>query len=204
MPASRQLLSEKACCLHFPRRPLQLLACPTMLSLPSLRVGILTGRRVLAAAGVRAAHGHGGHVAAQEDLSVPMYYDKRSFPLPDTSFCKELDTSQKALKEKEKGSWKQLSNEEKVALYRIKFHQSYAEMTKPSNEWKTVLGGIFFFIGCTALIVWWQRVHVYPPKPHTLTEEWKAKQIKRMLDMRMNPVDGFSSKWDYDKNEWKK
>lgn len=45
---------------------------------------------------------------------------------------------------------------------------------------------------------------VIPNKPHTLSDEWKAKQLKRMLDMRTNPVEGLASQWDYDKNEWKK
>ncbi|XP_053104799.1 cytochrome c oxidase subunit 4 isoform 1, mitochondrial [Hemicordylus capensis] len=176
-----------------------------MLSLPSLCVGFLARRGVLGAASIRAAsHGHGGHVTTQEDLSVSMYYDTRSFPLPDVPFCKELDASQKALKEKEKGSWTQLSHEEKEALYRLKFHQTFAEMNKPTNEWKTVLGGVLAMLGFTGLIVWWQRVYVYPPKPRTLDDEWKAQQVKRMLDMRMNPVQGFAAKWDYDKNEWKK
>ncbi|XP_061486817.1 cytochrome c oxidase subunit 4 isoform 1, mitochondrial [Rhineura floridana] len=203
-PGCRQLSAEEACCLHFPRRLLRL-ACPTtMLSLPSLRAGILTGRRVLGAASVRAAHGRGEHVTTQTDVSQPIYYDSPIHPLPDVPYCQELDASQKALKEKEKGSWKQLSNEEKVALYRLKFHQNYAEMNKPSNEWKTVLGGIFFFLAFTGLIVWWQQVYVCPPKPHTFSKEWKAKQLKRMLDMRAGPVQGISAKWDYDKNEWKK
>ncbi|CAM4639948.1 unnamed protein product [Lepidochelys olivacea] len=175
-----------------------------MLSLPALRVGTLARRGVLGTASIRAAHGHSGHVATQEDMSVPRYYDKRSSPLPDVPYCKELGAEQKALKEKEKGSWKQLSNEEKVALYHLKFNQTFAQMNRPSNEWKTVLGGMFVFFGFTGLIVWWQRVYVFPPKPHTLTEEWKAQQVKRMLDMRMNPIQGFSAKWDYDKNEWKK
>lgn len=45
---------------------------------------------------------------------------------------------------------------------------------------------------------------VYGPIPHTFEEEWVAKQTKRMLDMKVGPIQGFSAKWDYDKNEWKK
>lgn len=45
---------------------------------------------------------------------------------------------------------------------------------------------------------------VYSPVPHTFKEDWVAKQTKRMLDMKVSPVQGFSAKWDYDKNEWKK
>ncbi|XP_074868030.1 cytochrome c oxidase subunit 4 isoform 2, mitochondrial [Carettochelys insculpta] len=175
-----------------------------MLSLPALRVGTLARRGVLGAASLRAAHDHGGHVATQADMSVSQYYDNRSIPLPDVPYQQELGAEQKALKEKEKGSWKQLSNEEKVALYRLKFDQTFAEMNRPSNEWKTVLGGIFFFFSLTGLIVWWEQVYVFPQKPRTLTEEWKAQQLKRMLDMRMNPIQGLSAQWDYDKNEWKK
>lgn len=45
---------------------------------------------------------------------------------------------------------------------------------------------------------------VYGPLPHTFDRDWVAMQTKRMLDMKANPIQGFSAKWDYDKNEWKK
>nr|XP_006008802.1 PREDICTED: cytochrome c oxidase subunit 4 isoform 1, mitochondrial-like [Latimeria chalumnae] len=175
-----------------------------MLSVSAFRAGGLLVRRggLLAPAGIRAAHDP-GHVSTQEDMSVPKYYDRRDH-FPDVPYQQELSAEQKALKEKEKGSWKNLSDEEKVALYRITFHQTYAEMKKPSNEWKTVLGGTFLFIGFTGLVVWWQRLYVFPPAPHTFSEDWIAKQTKKMIDMRVNPIEGLASNWDYEKNEWKK
>lgn len=42
-------------------------------------------------------------------------YAQRSYPMPDEPFCTELSEEQRALKEKEKGSWAQLSQAEKVA-----------------------------------------------------------------------------------------
>ncbi|XP_059508855.1 cytochrome c oxidase subunit 4 isoform 1, mitochondrial-like [Stegostoma tigrinum] len=163
---------------------------------------VLKARGLLSAVSVRAAHGH--EIAKSEDLSMPMYCDRRDTPLPDVPYVRKLNTEQTALKEKEKGSWKNLTNEEKIALYRIAFHQSYHDMVQSNNEWKTVLGGALIFIGFTGLIVWWQKAFVYPPRPHTLSEEWKEKQARRMLDMQINPIEGFASKWDYEKNEWKK
>ena len=43
------------------------------------------------------------------------------------------------------------------AVYRIKFNESYAEMNRGSNEWKTVLGAVLFFLGVTGVILIWQK-----------------------------------------------
>ncbi|XP_077309335.1 cytochrome c oxidase subunit 4 isoform 1, mitochondrial [Lithobates pipiens] len=146
-----------------------------------------------------------GHASvAVPAYTLPSYQDDRALPLPEIDYVADLSPEQNLLKEKEKGAWKSLSASEKVELYHIKFNDTYADMNKGSSEWKTVLGGTLFFVGFTAFIIMWQRKYVFGELPHTLSDEWIAMQTKRMLDMRVNPVEGFSSKWDYDKNEWKK
>ena len=49
----------------------------------------------------------------------------------------------------------------------------------------------------------WEKHYAYGPILHTFEEEWVAKQTKRMLIMKVAPIQGFSAEWDYDKNEWK-
>jgi len=53
---------------------------------------------------------------------------------------KLLRFPRQALKEKEKGDWKKLSIEEKKALYRASFRQTFSEMDAPTGEWKGILG----------------------------------------------------------------
>lgn len=43
------------------------------------------------------------------------------------------------------------------SVYRIKFNESFAEMNRGTNEWKTVVGAAMFFIGFTALILIWEK-----------------------------------------------
>ncbi|XP_034493655.1 cytochrome c oxidase subunit 4 isoform 1, mitochondrial [Ailuropoda melanoleuca] len=167
----------------------------------STRVFSLIGKRAISTSACLRAH---GSVVKSEDYALPSYVDRRDYPLPDVAHVRDLSASQKALKEKEKAPWSSLSMDEKVELYRMKFNESFAEMNRSTNEWKTVVGTAMFFIGFTALILIWEKRYVYGPVPHTLEEEWVAKQTKRMLDMKVNPIQGFAAKWDYDKNEWKK
>ncbi|KAI4885963.1 hypothetical protein NFI96_017255 [Prochilodus magdalenae] len=244
----------------------------TMLSTRALVRGLQAGlwRRVSTSTSVLAAHSQAVDVI---DCSVPQYNNRLDTPLPDIPFVTSLTPEQKTLKEKEKDSWTKLTKEEKLALYRLTFELSYAEMRKVSHEWKTVLAGIFFFLGFTGLLVWWQRIYadsmgcarerkrrcspcrkqprllhlpyllsrrpqlfeegsqccitsgetlrrerthaqsetdsereeskMYGDVPHTLSPEWVEKQTQRMLDMQVNPVHGFSVKWDYEKKQWK-
>uniref|UniRef100_A0A673C0N0 Cytochrome c oxidase subunit 4 n=1 Tax=Sphaeramia orbicularis TaxID=375764 RepID=A0A673C0N0_9TELE len=132
-----------------------------MLRLTAGRVGSLLTRRATAALSTSSARmaSHGHEVSETVDMSQPLYWDRLDTPLPDRPFKDIVSAADKSLKQKEKGPWSQLTKEEKIALYRLMFCQTYAEMKKPSSEWKTVMGGIFIFLGFTGLVVWWQSIY---------------------------------------------
>lgn len=44
---------------------------------------------------------------------------------------------------------------------------------------------------------------VYDEDPITFDEEHQKAQLKRMLDLEVNPIHGLSSKWDYENKRWK-
>ncbi|XP_045558677.1 cytochrome c oxidase subunit 4I1-like isoform X1 [Salmo salar] len=137
------------------------------------------------------------------DPSVPQYNNRLDTPLSDVPFVRNLNSEQRQLKEKEKGPWTKLTKEEKIALYRLTHELTYPEMRRGSSEWKTVLGGVFIFLGFSGMLVWWQRIFVFGEVPHTLSDEWVEKQTQRMIDMRINPIGGFAYHWDYAKKQWK-
>ena len=56
-----------------------------------------------------------------------------------------------ALREKEKGDWKNLTKEEVQELYRATFCRTFAEIQAPTGEWKLALGGTL--IACS-LAIW--------------------------------------------------
>ncbi|CAL8369744.1 unnamed protein product [Lota lota] len=177
-----------------------------MLRLTAARGGRLLARRPMAALTPvcsRASSHSDGEVSGSVDMSRPLYWNRLDTPLPDKAFKDVLNAEDTALKQKEKGPWGQLSKEEKIAIYRLAFQRTYPEMKQSTGEWKTVVGGIFIFLGLTGLVVIWQSLYVYPPRPRTFDDEWQARQLQRMLDMRVNPVEGFSAKWDYEKGQWK-
>lgn len=78
------------------------------------------------------------------------YADRVDYPMPAVRF-REPTNETNVLREKEKHDWKKLSIEEKKALYRASFCQTFAEMKAGTGEWKMHLGmGLIF----SALAIW--------------------------------------------------
>lgn len=44
---------------------------------------------------------------------------------------------------------------------------------------------------------------VYPPMPCTMTPEHQSKMLETMIHLRVDPVTGLTSKYDYANNRWK-
>ncbi|KAK9501404.1 hypothetical protein O3M35_012137 [Rhynocoris fuscipes] len=134
----------------------------------------------------------------------PVYYDSWQYPFPAVRY-REITPELKALKEKEKGDWKSLSIEEKKCLYRVSFCQTFAEMDAPTGEWKKVLGGVLIAVSLGVWILLLNLTLSRNPngRPPTFSEPRRQAQLRRILDLKMNPIEGISSKWDYENNKWK-
>jgi len=132
------------------------------------------------------------------------YVDHVAFPFPAIRWREPTPETQ-ALMEKEKGCWKKLSNEDKKTLYRASFCQTLSEMTASDGRWKSIFGCALGFISLSFWIYIWEKLYVYPPMPESITNmEYKQAQLKRMIDIRVDPIDGLTSNWDYENNRWKK
>jgi len=130
------------------------------------------------------------------------YADRIDYPMPPIRF-KENTPDVLALREKEKGDWKKLSIEEKKALYRASFCQTFSEFKYKSAEWRACLGGALIALSLAVFTSLWMAAFVYTDHPVTFEENRKKAQLKRMLLLNVNPIHGISSKWDYENNRWK-
>ncbi|XP_065171353.1 cytochrome c oxidase subunit 4 isoform 1, mitochondrial-like [Atheta coriaria] len=133
----------------------------------------------------------------------PNYVDRADFPMPALRW-KEPTSDIKALREKEKGDWSKLSIEEKKALYRASFRQTFSEFKAPTGQWKSTIGMTLFFASMGLWLYMGMKFFVYNPLPPSFEKEAQEAQLRRILDLHMNPVEGLSSKWDYEKDDWKK
>lgn len=78
------------------------------------------------------------------------YYDRLDYPMPAIRF-REPTNEINVLREKEKADWKKMTIEEKKALYRASFCQTFAEMKAPTGEWKSCVGITMIFV---AMAIW--------------------------------------------------
>ena len=83
----------------------------------------------------------------------PQYADRPEYPYPAIRYG-ENSTALAALREKEKGDWKNLSIDEKKQLYRASFRQTFAEFTAPTGEWKFVVASFLGLFGVTLWGFW--------------------------------------------------
>ncbi|CAI9715883.1 cytochrome c oxidase subunit 4 isoform 1, mitochondrial-like [Octopus vulgaris] len=130
------------------------------------------------------------------------YFDIPEIPFPAIRF-KESTGENLALLDKQAADWKTLTLQEKKDLYRISFCQTYAEMHAPTGDWKRIIS--FFLMSCslTGWIIIWMKLYVYPPVPHSLTQEWQDAMLEKMIAQRVNPIEGVSSQYDYENERWK-
>jgi len=132
-----------------------------------------------------------------------IYADHFAVPFPAIRF-REVTPDVQHIKEKELKDWKKLTIDEKKTLYRISFCQTYAEMAAPSGEWKFLVGSTLFFVSLGVWMYIWLKVYVYPPLPKSFALSERQDQLRRMIDLRVDPITGLASKWDYENKRWKK
>merc|ERR1711970_1694657 len=130
------------------------------------------------------------------------YVDRIDFQMPAIRF-KENTPDIQALHEKAKGDWKKLSIEEKKAIYRASFAQTFSEMKAPTGEWKSILAVVFAVSSMAIWVYMGMKSFVYYPMPDTFEPERQKAQLERMIALRANPIEGPASKWDYEKGDWK-
>ncbi|KAL1138230.1 hypothetical protein AAG570_009919 [Ranatra chinensis] len=131
-----------------------------------------------------------------------IYVDTPLFPYPAIRF-REISSQYKALREKEKGDWKALSMEEKKCLYRISFCQTFSEMNAPTGEWKSIIGFGLIILSLGVYVHLAQSLICHRDLPQSFDKKNQQAQLKRIIDLEMNPVGGISSKWDYETGNWK-
>ncbi|XP_063217027.1 cytochrome c oxidase subunit 4 isoform 1, mitochondrial [Bacillus rossius redtenbacheri] len=130
------------------------------------------------------------------------YIDRSDFPMPAVRF-RENTPDVQVLREKEKGDWNKLTLEEKKALYRASFCLTFAEMHAPTGEWKSIIGITLLLMSAGIWAYILEKLFVYPELPESFSVERKQAQLKRLIDMQANPIEGLASKWDYENNKWK-
>ncbi|OON14760.1 cytochrome c oxidase subunit IV [Opisthorchis viverrini] len=116
---------------------------------------------------------------------TPMYYDDVQYPYPGIRFRNHTDEIA-ALRQKEEGSWKNLTLDEVNTLYRHSFCRTLAEATAPLGIWKMGVG--WMMIVCSAGLltyIYLKGVLLDIPDNVAMLPEYKeAIKYKRIMGRR--------------------
>ncbi|XP_030756908.1 cytochrome c oxidase subunit 4 isoform 1, mitochondrial-like isoform X2 [Sitophilus oryzae] len=134
---------------------------------------------------------------------TPCYVDRYEFPFPAIRY-KETTPEIQSLYEKQKGDWRLLTKEEKKLLYRANFCQTFSEVEKGTGEWMEVIGHGLLLCSVAIWMYLFLRLCVYDPLPITFSPSRKRAQLRRQIDLQVNPITGLASEWNYETNNWKK
>ncbi|KAH8235317.1 hypothetical protein KR038_010392 [Drosophila bunnanda] len=132
----------------------------------------------------------------------PIYFDRSDFPFPAIRY-RTVTPEVTAIREKELGDWKLLALEDKKLLYRYSFCQTFAEFQHFSPDWKLALGLPLWLLAIACGITVMLKTAMYKKTPDTFEEDRQSAQLRRMIQIQVNPISGVSSKWDYSANKWK-
>ncbi|CAH0551521.1 unnamed protein product [Brassicogethes aeneus] len=133
----------------------------------------------------------------------PVYFDMSSFPFPAIRY-KEPTREVQALLEKQKCDWRLLTIEEKRELYRINFCRTFSEFQASTSEWMEVVGYGLIMVSLGVWIWIFLRLIIDHEVPKSYRDDWILEQNRRKLNIRHEPILGFSSYYDYKKKDWKK
>uniref|UniRef100_A0A8D9B835 Cytochrome c oxidase subunit 4 n=1 Tax=Cacopsylla melanoneura TaxID=428564 RepID=A0A8D9B835_9HEMI len=134
------------------------------------------------------------------------YSDSVFYPFPAIRY-KVFECDLLLLREKEKGHWNNLTLDDKRALYRASFRQTFAEFTKcsayPDTEFRGALGLSMMVVAVALFYYAFLKAYVLPPLPTSLTPEGWEKTISKQIALKWNPITGIASYWDYENDRWK-
>ncbi|KAH8342703.1 hypothetical protein KR084_000586 [Drosophila pseudotakahashii] len=181
---------------------LRLIPLPKPRNLGQMTTSLMMGRRFASGGdGIRLLIGD-REVVGYGINGRPLYFDSQDCPFPAIRY-REVTPELCAIREKELGDWKKLSLEDKKQLYRHSFCQTYAEFQHFSPEWKICLGVALWLVAIGFGMTIAMKTKMYGELPDTFDDEHQSAQLRRMIQLQMNPITGISSKWCYHENKWK-
>merc|ERR1712150_229064 len=106
-----------------------------------------------------------------------------------------LDESQVALAEKAKGDWNDLTEEDRLRLYRAFFPVTFAEMKHPPSYGFMVMGKVLLMISLGFPILWALKQFVMNPAPYQLHPDYMKMLEDRMDALHNYPLGGPQGKY---------